>query len=105
MRLLVVGGGGREHALTWKLAQNPTVDKIFAVPGNAGIQDVAQCEPMYEELDGWDEDISGARAYADLPPAAQRYVRRVEEIAGVPVTWISVGPEREQLVSTSTVAV
>jgi phosphoribosylamine--glycine ligase len=46
MRILVVGGGGREHALAWKLAQNPTVDKMFAVPGNAGISDVAQCEPM-----------------------------------------------------------
>jgi phosphoribosylamine--glycine ligase len=46
MRVLVVGGGGREHALTWKLAQNPTVDKIFAVPGNAGIGEVAQCEPL-----------------------------------------------------------
>jgi len=46
VRLLVVGGGGREHALTWKLAQNPTVDKIFAVPGNAGIEEVAQCEPL-----------------------------------------------------------
>ena len=46
MRILVVGGGGREHALTWKLAQNPTVDKIFAAPGNAGIEEVAQCEPL-----------------------------------------------------------
>src|SRR5919108_2144614 len=46
MRLLVVGGGGREHAITWKLAQNPTVDKIFAAPGNAGIGELAQCEPI-----------------------------------------------------------
>ena len=64
-----------------------------------------KCEPIYEELEGWEEDISGARAFADLPAAAQRYVRRVEEIADVPVTWISVGPEREQLVSTATVSV
>ncbi len=46
MRILVVGSGGREHALTWKLALNPTVDKIFAAPGNAGIGEVAQCEPL-----------------------------------------------------------
>ena len=53
MRLLLVGGGGREHALTWKLAQNPTVDKIFAVPGNAGIGEVAQCEPLdTSDVDG-----------------------------------------------------
>ena len=37
MRLLVVGGGGREHAMIWRLAQNPTVDRLFAAPGNAGI--------------------------------------------------------------------
>lgn len=43
MRILVIGGGGREHALVWKLAQNPTVDKMFAVPGNAGIAEVAEC--------------------------------------------------------------
>ncbi|MGZ4207883.1 MAG: adenylosuccinate synthase [Actinomycetota bacterium] len=64
-----------------------------------------KCEPVYEELAGWDEDISGARTFADLPEAAQRYVRRVEEIAGAPVTWVSVGPEREQLVSTAAVSV
>ncbi|MFY9586461.1 MAG: phosphoribosylamine--glycine ligase [Actinomycetota bacterium] len=46
MRILVIGGGGREHALTWKLAQNPTIDKIFAAPGNAGIGEIAQCEPL-----------------------------------------------------------
>ena len=43
MRILVVGGGGREHALVWKLAQNATVDKIFAAPGNAGIAGIAEC--------------------------------------------------------------
>ena len=42
----MVGGGGREHALAWKLSLNPTVDKIFAAPGNAGISEVAQCEPL-----------------------------------------------------------
>jgi len=58
-----------------------------------------KCEAVYEELDGWREDLSGARAFADLPSAAQRYVRRVEEIAGVPVRWVGVGPEREQMVT------
>ena len=60
---------------------------------------VHHVEPVYEELEGWSEDVSGARTFADLPSAAQRYVRRVEEIAGVPVTWIGVGPEREQMVT------
>jgi len=46
MRILVVGGGGREHALVWKLAQNPTVDRLFAAPGNAGIAREATCVPL-----------------------------------------------------------
>lgn len=57
-----------------------------------------RCEASYEDFEGWREDCSSARAFGDLPSRAQRYVRRIEEIAGVPVTWISVGPEREQLV-------
>jgi adenylosuccinate synthase len=64
-----------------------------------------KCEPVYEEMEGWDGDISGARAFADLPVNAQRYVRRIEEIAGVPVRWISVGPERDQTVVMERVAV
>jgi phosphoribosylamine--glycine ligase len=43
MKILIVGGGGREHALAWKLASSPNVDKLFAAPGNAGIGEVAEC--------------------------------------------------------------
>jgi phosphoribosylamine--glycine ligase len=43
MKVLVVGGGGREHALVWKIAQNPRVTKIYAAPGNAGMAQLAEC--------------------------------------------------------------
>ncbi|WP_138380813.1 phosphoribosylamine--glycine ligase [Luteithermobacter gelatinilyticus] len=43
MNILVIGSGGREHALTWKIAQSPLVDKIFCAPGNGGMQDLAEC--------------------------------------------------------------
>jgi phosphoribosylamine--glycine ligase len=46
MKVLVVGQGGREHALAWKLAQSPSVDRVFAAPGNAGMSEVATCEPI-----------------------------------------------------------
>ena len=43
MKILIVGGGGREHAIAWKLAQSPRVDKLYCAPGNAGIAQVAEC--------------------------------------------------------------
>ena len=43
MKVLVIGSGGREHALVWKLSQSPMVDKIFCTPGNAGISEIAEC--------------------------------------------------------------
>ncbi|MBU4317577.1 MAG: phosphoribosylamine--glycine ligase [Proteobacteria bacterium] len=46
MKILVVGGGGREHALVWKIAQSPGVSKIFCAPGNAGIAEWAECVPI-----------------------------------------------------------
>ncbi|MBR0284624.1 MAG: phosphoribosylamine--glycine ligase, partial [Selenomonadaceae bacterium] len=43
MKVLVIGSGGREHALVWKLAQSPKAEKIFAIPGNPGIAELAEC--------------------------------------------------------------
>ena len=46
MKILVVGGGGREHAIIWKIKQSPLVDKIYCAPGNAGISELAECVPI-----------------------------------------------------------
>ena len=56
--------------------------------------DFHHARPIYEELDGWEEDISGARDFDDLPPAAQNYVLAVEEMSGTRISSIGVGPDR-----------
>ncbi len=53
------------------------------------------CTPIYEDLPGWESDITSVRSFADLPPAAKGYIERIEQLAGVPVAMISVGPDRE----------
>lgn len=85
MKVLVVGGGGREHAICWKLAQSPKIDKLYCAPGNAGIAAVAECVGVGAE------DIDGVCAFAkeaaiDLAvigpevPLAMGIVDRLEEV-------------------------
>ena len=59
---------------------------------------LAEWEPVYERMPGWDEDITGVRRREDLPQTAQTYISRIEDWVGVPVTFIGVGPEREQAI-------
>ncbi len=59
---------------------------------------IGDLEPIYEELPGWKEDISEIRAYADLPENARRYVEFIEELGGVKVSIIGLGPERDQAI-------
>ncbi|AEF34363.1 MULTISPECIES: adenylosuccinate synthase [Mycolicibacter] len=61
-------------------------------------EEFARAEPVYEELPGWWEDISGARTFEALPANARDYVSRLEEIAGAQVSCIGVGPGREQTI-------
>jgi phosphoribosylamine--glycine ligase len=53
MKVLVIGGGGREHALVWRLAQSPSVSAVYATPGNPGIASLAQCLPAAATPDDW----------------------------------------------------
>ncbi|MBE0414973.1 MAG: adenylosuccinate synthase [Dehalococcoidia bacterium] len=76
------------YKLEGKTLKNP--------PSNSGL--LAKCEPIYEELPGWQRDISQLRRFKDLPPEARSYVKRVEELIGCPIDLISVGPRREQTI-------
>lgn len=53
MNILLIGGGGREHALAWKLAQSPKVEKIYAAPGNPGMALLPKCECIALDVEIW----------------------------------------------------
>ena len=55
-------------------------------------------KPVLEYMDGWKCDISGVRRWEDLPEAARRYVLFIEEAVGCPITYVSVGPERDSII-------
>lgn len=62
------------------------------------IASLSRCKPVYIEMPGWKEDISGAKTFDELPDNAKAYARKLEEITGTPVGMISVGPDREQTI-------
>jgi len=64
----------------------------------ASLKELAKCEPVYEEFDGWNEDISNVKKYEDLPGNAKTYLKRVEELVGVKIKLIGVGKERENTI-------
>jgi adenylosuccinate synthase len=63
-----------------------------------------KCKPVYEEFPGWGDDISGARSLDDLPKEARSYLEAVEDLFGTPISWASVGPERDEIVHVRDVA-
>jgi adenylosuccinate synthase len=64
----------------------------------ASLEVMEQCRPIYEELPGWQDDITAARSLAELPENARKYVARVEELSGAPVVLVSVGPRRDETI-------
>jgi adenylosuccinate synthase len=64
----------------------------------ATLGELEQCRAVFEELAGWNEDIRGARRLEDLPDNCRNYLKRVEELAGVPIQIVSVGPDREETI-------
>ncbi|RLB22261.1 MAG: adenylosuccinate synthase [Deltaproteobacteria bacterium] len=64
----------------------------------ASLTALARCKPIYQEMAGWKEDISGARTLTELPAEARAYLKEIEEITGVPISVVSVGPGREETI-------
>jgi adenylosuccinate synthase len=64
----------------------------------SGAEAVAECKPVYEQVPGWDQSTFGVKRFDDLPPNARAYLRRIEELAGVPIAMVSTGPERDETI-------
>ncbi len=73
---------------------NGKIVDIFPV----GAEEAAACEPIYEEMPGWTEPTVGAKSMDALPATARAYVKRIEELVGVPVDMVSTGPDREETI-------
>ena len=73
-----------------------TGEEVTTVP--AATATYARLEPVYEEMPGWETPTTGCRAWDQLPEAARRYVERLEQLAGVPISHVSVGAERAQMI-------
>ena len=64
----------------------------------SGLRDQARLVPVYEEVEGWTDSTEGARSWKDLPGAAVKYVRRIEELVGAPVALLSTSPQRDDTI-------
>jgi adenylosuccinate synthase len=73
--------------------------EVVDIP-HASISAFTRAVPIYEEMEGWNTDCTAARKFEELPPNAQKYVRRLGDLIGKPIEIVSVGPEREQVIIT-----
>jgi len=71
--------------------------KVEHFPADLNV--LAECEPVYETLPGWQTPTSGIRKYADLPDNARRYLDRIVELTKTPISIVSVGPDREETIA------
>lgn len=65
----------------------------------ASLNELVECEPIYEELPGWTEDISNIKNIDELPQNAKNYIKRITELTGIPIAVLSIGPNRNQTIS------
>lgn len=92
-KLDVLGGLDRLMICTGYRYKGQAIDTF-----PASLKVLAQCEPVYEILDGWAEDISSIDRYDRLPDRVKQYLGRIETLTGVPIQIISVGPQRDQTI-------
>jgi len=95
---------------SWAISHLDVLDRFATIPVCTGyrcdgrildifpnsLQVLAKCEPVYEEWPGWQQPTNGARAWSDLPDNARRYLDRIAELTGVPVSMVLVGPRRDE---------
>jgi adenylosuccinate synthase len=72
--------------------------RIYSDPPLA-IKDLSACEPVYERIEGWKEPTANVKTLEDLPDNAKRYIKRIEELTGVPISIVSTGPGRESTIT------
>ena len=81
-----------------KICTGYRLDGRFSDILPVGADDLELCEPVYESLPGWSESTLGIKSFEQLPAHAQTYIKRMEELCGVPVDMISTGPDREETI-------
>lgn len=62
----------------------------------ASLEDLAKCEPIFEDFDGWGDEVADARSYDELPENAKKYLKKIEEFTQTRIAYVSVGPKRDQ---------
>ena len=72
----------------------PDGTKLHDFPSS--LEELAECQPIYEEFPGFDDDISGCRTFEELPETCRKYIERLEELCECKVCMVGVGPDREQ---------
>lgn len=86
------------HPLKVAVAYERDGERTARFPVQLGVEELARWQPVYQEMSGWTQSLGEARRRDDLPAEAQAYVACVEEAAGVPISLIGVGPDREQTI-------
>ena len=99
-----VGGFCRSLAPSGIRHNLKSVEHLLAAKGRvrailrdfpATIEELAECSPVYEELDGFDGDLSGCRSFDELPESCKKYIAELERLCECPITMVGVGPSRE----------